>query len=438
MRFPKALAAVLVLLLALTAVMVPVAAGQDKVKLRFWKMPGQAPEAETAFYADLITRFQAEHPNVEVEHLILPWDSGFEKYTATLAGGDVPDVTYQILPWLNSFQGQGALTPIESLGDSTALFDGVYEAIANGSRSPDGNHYGVPYYGSHFVLVVNQDVWERAGSPPLPTTYAEMVPFAQQLTFDKNGKRPSEEGFEANNIDVFGFAQPGAWEILTNYVWNYFWAHGADVSSEDGKDIGFNNEQGRAALQVMKDMVDSGATTPINLYPDAAAWSEAVVSGRVGMSWFERFTPDMVQKYPNARLKVLEMPAGPAGQFVVGGAGYLAIPAKSEHKEEARAFIEFATNVDNVKAYVRQTQLYPVKNLGDNLYAGIGGPQEAFMNEAALQAKYVRLTRVGLPYNPEEVIVAEIINFLTGQKDMDTMLEDLSRQVGIMARNAGM
>src|SRR5918997_1346082 len=188
MKASKALATVCVLLFALMSVTAPNAAGQDKVKLRFWKMPGQAPEAETAFYADLIQRFRAENPNVEVEHLIIPWDSGFEKYTATLAGGDVPDVTYQILPWLNSFLGQGAITPLESLGDTAPLFEGVYEAIANGSRAPDGNHYGVPYYGSHFVLAVNADVWERAGSPPLPTTYAEMVPFAQQLTFDKGGK----------------------------------------------------------------------------------------------------------------------------------------------------------------------------------------------------------------------------------------------------------
>jgi ABC-type glycerol-3-phosphate transport system substrate-binding protein len=438
MKASKALATVCVLLFALMSVTAPNASGQDKVKLRFWKMPGQANEAETAFYADLIKRFQAENPNVEVEHLIIPWDSGFEKYTATLAGGDVPDVTYQILPWLNSFLGQGAITPLESLGDTAPLFEGVYESIANGSRAPDGNHYGVPYYGSHFVMAVNTDVWERAGSPPLPTTYAEMVPFAQKLTFDKNGKHPGEPDFDKNNIEVYGFAQPGAWDILTNYIWNYFWAYGADVSSEDGKDIGFNNEQGRAALQVMKDMVDSGAATPINLYPDAAAWSEAIVSGRVGMSWMERLTPEMVEKYPNARVKVLEMPAGPAGKFIVGGAGYLAIPAKSEHKEEALAFIKFATNTENVTAYLRQTLLYPVKPLGDNLYAGIGEPRESFMNEAAKQAQYVRLTRVGLPYNPEEVMIAEINNFLTGQKDMDTMLEDLSRQVQIMARNAGM
>lgn len=438
MKLPKALGSLVVLMLIVGGAGIPVAAQDSPVALAFWKMPGLSPEAETAFYAEVGQRFQAEHPNLTMEHLIIPWDSGLEKYTATFSGNDVPDVSYQIVPWLNSFRGQGALAPLEDIGDVSDALEGVNESVVNGAVGPDGKHYGIPYSQSMFVLAVNEDVWERAGSPAPPTTYEEMVPFAQQLTFDRNGKRPGEEGFDANSIETYGWSQPGLWTIQTNYIWNYFWSYGAEIVSEDGKDIGFNNEQGRAALEAMKAMAESAAATPINLYPDGSGWAEAFVQGRIGMAWFERLSPDLVEAYPDVRIKVLESPAGPAGKFLVGGVGYLTIPTKSEHKADALELARFLANDENMGSYIRQAQFYPVKPLGENLYAGIGGPQEAFMNQAVSQIAYVRLTPAGLPYNPEEIIVAEINNYLTGQKELDPMLEDLSRQVGIMARNAGM
>lgn len=415
-----------------------IALGQDSgAALRFWKPPGLAQEEETAFYADLIKRYQTDHPGVTVEHLIVPWDSAFENYTATFASGDVPDVTYQILPWINSFQGQGALAALEDIGDTAPLFKGVFDALAAGSEASDGKHYGVPYYGSHWVLAINEDVWEQAGSPELPTTYEEMIPFAQTLTVDSSGKHPGEDGFDPEKIEVYGFSNPADWSIQTNYIWNYLWAYGAEMVSEDKKDIGFNNDQGRAALQVMKDMADSGAATPMTLYSEAEDWGDLLPSGRVGMSWFERISPDAAKAHPDLRIRVLETPSGPEGQYLVGGAGYLSIPEKSKYKDAALEFIGFLVNDENLAAYLKKSQLYPVREMAGDIYAGIGEPQESFVSAAAEQGKYTRLTPGGMKYNPEELIVGEINNYLTGQKELDTMLSDISRQVKIMAQNAG-
>ncbi|HET8524836.1 MAG TPA: sugar ABC transporter substrate-binding protein [Thermomicrobiales bacterium] len=411
-------------------------AADGTVTLRFWKPPGMDNDPENKFFDDLIKKYQTNHPNVKVEHLILPWDSGFEKYTATFATKDVPDVTYQILPWLSSFESQGAIAALDDLGDVATLFDGVYEGEAKGAIGSDGKHYAVPYYGSHWVMAINEDIWEQAGKPEIPTTYDAITAFAKQMTFDEAGKRLDEDGFDKNKVKTYGYSEAGLWSVATNYVWNYLWAFGAALVSEDQKDIGFNNDQGRAALQWLKEVKDSGAMTPLALYQDADGWGEALMSGRVGMSWFERLTPALIKAYPKARIKVIDAPAGPAGQFLTGGAGYLAIPEKSQHKAEAFDFIKFLTDAANVKGYLRESLLYPVKPLGNDLFTGIGEPQQSFMDAAAPQAKYVRLTPV-LPYNPQEIIIAEISNYLEGQKDLDAMLQDVSRQVQLMAKNAG-
>jgi ABC-type glycerol-3-phosphate transport system substrate-binding protein len=215
------------------------------------------------------------------------------------------------------------------------------------------------------------------------------------------------------------------------------WAYGVDYVSKDGKDIGFDNPQGRAALTVMKDMVDSGAATPFNLYPDSQSALDAFLSGKIAMSWFQNFDPNTIQQYKNTQLLVLPVPAGPAGQFLTGGAGYLTVSKKSSHPAEDLKLIQFLTQEGNVRDYLRETRLSPVKPMGDTLYKGIG-PDEAFMNASVQQAKYVHLTRIGLPYDPQDIIVSEIINYLSGRKSIDRMLQDLHHEVQLMARNAGM
>lgn len=407
------------------------------IQLAFWKPPGLPTNLENQFFGNLITSFRKANPNIHVTYLDIPWASASEKYTAAFASNNPPDVSYQILNWLSNFGSQNALVPIEDVDSSGNLFNGVFKAYANGSVGPDGKHYGVPYYGSQWVLAVNQANWIRAGKPAFPTTYEQMVPFAQALTFDANGKHPDQPGFDNKHIASYGYLQASDAPTLINYLWNYFWAYGADYISKDGKDIGFDNPQGRAALTVMKAMVDSGAATPLNLYPDSQSAGDAFLAGKIGMSWFQTFDPTTVKTYKNTHLLVLPVPAGPAGQFLLGGAGYLTISKKSSNPSADMKFIQFLTQPANVREYLRATRLSPVRPMENTLYQGIG-PDESFMNASVQQGKYVRLTRVGLPYDPQEVIVGEIVNYLGGHKSMDTMLQDLHHSVRLMAQNAGM
>jgi multiple sugar transport system substrate-binding protein len=408
------------------------------IQLTFWKPPGLGTtQAENQFYDKLIAQFEKQNPNIHVTHLTVPWADANTKYTAAFASNNPPDVSYQIVNWLSSFQSQNALLPVESVDQSGNLYNGVYKAYANGALGPDGKHYGVPYYGSQWVLAVNEDVWNSAGKPAYPKSYSDMITFAQALTVDANGKHPGQAGFDKQHIATYGFLQASDAPTLINYLWNYFWAYGADYLSKDGKDIGFDNPEGRAALAVMKEMVGSGAATPFNLYPDAQSATDAFLSGKIGMAWFQGFDQDTIKKHANAHIMALPVPAGPSGQFLLGGAGYLTISKKSSHSAEALKFIQFLTQQENVRDYLRATRLSPVKSMGNSLYSGIG-PDEEFMNASVQEGQYVHLTRIGLPYDPQTVIVGEIVNYLSGQKSLDAMFNDLHHEVQVQAQNAGM
>ena len=408
------------------------------IQLTFWKPPGlQTTQAEDQFYDNLIAQFEKQNSNIHVTHLTVPWASANTKYTAAFASNNPPDVSYQIVNWLSTFGSQNALLPLESIGASNNLYQGVFPAYANGALEPDGKHYGVPYYGSQWVLAVNGNVWNNAGKPAFPKTYSDMITFAQALTADVNGKHPGQAGFDKQHIVTYGFSQASDFPTLANYLWNYLWAYGADYLSKDGKDIGFDNAQGRAALAVMKAMVDSGAATPFNLYPDGQSATDAFLAGKIGMAWFQGFDQSTIKTYPNANIMALPVPAGPEGQFLLGGAGYLTISKKSAHPAEALKFIQFLTQQENVQGYLRATRLSPVKFMGSSLYNGIG-PDEGFMNASVQESKYVHLTRIGLPYDPQSIIAGEIVNYLSGQKSLDAMFSDLHHEVQTQAQNAGM
>lgn len=95
----------------------------------------------------------------------------------------------------------------------------------------------------------------------------------------------NDQGFDGNNISSYGFNWPTDPGVHANYYWNYLWAYGADYVNKDGTDIGFDNAGGRAGLKVMKDMVDSGATTPAKLFTDSNVAGEILLKGTAGSGW---------------------------------------------------------------------------------------------------------------------------------------------------------
>lgn len=409
-------------------------------ELVFWKAPFLAPDRENAYFKGLIDEFGKDHQGLAVKHVVIPWESAATKFTAAFAGSNPPDVSYLNLPSLNKFHGAKAVAALEDIGDDVAKYmEGVNENIVKAVKGEDGKHYALPYVSGHNVMSLNPKIWEKAGKPPKPKTYDDLITFAKQLTFDTKGRQLGQPGFDANNIATYGFGWPGLGQIETNWIWNYFWAYGCDYLNEAGTDIGFNNDEGRATLQHMKNMVTSGACTPLNLYGDEIqGWADSLYNDKVAMGWTDAIRDVNLKAFPQARLEVLDMPAGPAGQFVVGAAGYLAVAAKSKKKEQAYQFATFLRDPDRFKPYSRECFVYPVSGVTPGYYDGAGDPRIVkFVTDAVAQMKYTRLTRV-MPYEPQDFLIGELNDFLLGRKTMEQMITDSSRQVKLMARNAGL
>jgi ABC-type glycerol-3-phosphate transport system substrate-binding protein len=411
--------------------------GGDSGAVSFWKTPVGDLAFEQSYNKQLIADFGKAHKDTKVNFLIIPWDSALPKYTAGYAGGNPPDLAYEILPWMNKFRGTGALTDLKKLGGASVdkYFQNVPQGAIDGCSGKNGERYGLPFAAGHFGLTLNEEIWEKAGKPALPVTYEDVIPFAQKLTFDKAGKRLGEAGFDPKNIANWGMTWSGSTGAATNYVWNYLWAYGADIVSKDQKDIGFGGPEGRAALTHIKKLIDSGGTTPLGLYTDQDAWNDVMLQGKSALQWMANISPKQESQY-KTRFRVLDLPKGPAGTFIVGGCGYYAISSKSKNKKDAYALLDFLFDDNRRKDYIRKIRVYPFGEPPAGYYAGVGDKRvENYLTAVAGQTKYVRLTPV-LPYDPQDYILGKFNDYFLGRSSLDDMLKDTSAHVKQLASTA--
>ncbi len=409
---------------------------QGGATLQFWKMPNMAAENENAYWATAVAGFKEASGN-SVEHLLVPWAEFLAKYTAAFVSGTAPDVSYQVTNTLNQFGGNGLLADLRAIDpalDTSAINQAMIE-----SATQDGKLYGYPYISSRFVLALNEVVWEKAGKPALPTTYDELLEFAKQLTFDEAGKPLGDPSFDKSKVAIYGMAWPGSYEVVINYIWNVLFSYGVTPFSADMKDVGFDTPEGRAALEHLKALQDSGAATPLTLYADATQWAELLPAGKVGLQWVEANVQQFV-KFPDARLQVMEPPAGPAGAFVSGAAGYLVIAEASANKPAALDFIKYVTSGAPYDDYIAQSLLFPVSTTADAaaMYGKVSEKRAYDFLAAALPQTKSMLFPAALPYNGYEYLVGEINNYLSGQKSLDQVISDARQQTATLAANAGL
>jgi ABC-type glycerol-3-phosphate transport system substrate-binding protein len=166
-------------------------------QVTYWTQPNAELKQMQAFLKDIEKGFASGNPGTTAKTLIVPWDESLTKYTAAFSGGNPPDVTYQIIPWMNKWRDTGVLADFHEIApkeDIDGFLDGVNENLVNVAKGPKGELLAIPYVSAAHSLTVNVDIWEKAGKPPLPTTYDEVLEFAKAMTFDKSGRRLGEPG----------------------------------------------------------------------------------------------------------------------------------------------------------------------------------------------------------------------------------------------------
>ena len=115
--------------------------------------------------------FQAKHPGVSVNIQYQTWGAHLQKFDATLAGGNAPDVIEMGNTETTKYMAAGAFQDLSGDKASFANSSTWLPGLALTGRY-GGKTYGVPYYAGSRVVTYRTDLFKKAGLK-VPTTLAQ-------------------------------------------------------------------------------------------------------------------------------------------------------------------------------------------------------------------------------------------------------------------------
>jgi len=275
------------------------------------------------YFQEVASAFEKENPDIKINIQVVPWDTLLQRLTTDIAGGTAPDISIIGTRWLLDFAAQGVAEPVDAM--LTPEFKGTFIDTFMAPSVIDGKIMGLPVAASARAMMVNMDLFEKAGATP-PTNWDEFYAAAQKLK-----ALP----------DVIPFGLQGK-EIETDAYYYYsLWTHGGDILKADGTS-GLDTPEALEAVQMYKKLIDEGLTQPSPTNYNREDVFNLFKQGKVGMIFtFPMLIPQIKAEAPDMKYKILPFPEGKA-KATYGVTDTLMVFSTSKVKEAAWKFIQFA------------------------------------------------------------------------------------------------
>ncbi|HJQ48958.1 MAG TPA: extracellular solute-binding protein [Gaiellaceae bacterium] len=300
------------------------------------------------------TKFEAANPGWSVNVQYQQWTDHLQKFDATIAGNDTPDVIEMGNTEMTKYMAAGAFTSL-----TASKFDNSSKWLT-GMRAWGtylGKLYGVPYYAGSRVITYRSDLFKKAGFKKPPTSMAQ---FQAQLV--KVGKM--EKG-------VKGFAPMYVggedWYSALSFVFDY---GGSIATFSHGKWKGtLNSKASIAGLTRFKQFfkaTQSRSTATLdgsNPFP-YTVYSQGRTAANYGPAWYTCCTG---KKYAKGT-KQFVMPSHVKGQAIPGflGGSTLAVPTQSASKAQAIEWLADFTSNASEQALEKKGNIPNATNLLGN------------------------------------------------------------------------
>jgi multiple sugar transport system substrate-binding protein len=167
-------------------------------------------EAGTNHIKDtVIGGYKAKFPHVTVDVDVPPFSEWTTKLNALIAADEAPDVFIRDDIVLPPMVARNVLLNLDEYYKRDANMLKDMAASEAGIDLRTGKRYGTTRSVFSTALVYNQDHFEAAGIEPAandkPWTWQEYLENMTKLTADKQGRSPGSSGFDADDIDKWGY-----------------------------------------------------------------------------------------------------------------------------------------------------------------------------------------------------------------------------------------
>lgn len=283
--------------------------------------------------------FENSHPGWHVNVQYQTWGDHLQKFDATIAGNDTPDVIEMGNTEMTKYMAAGAFANITAYKSS---FDNSSKWLAGLTKSStfNGKLEGVPYYAGSRLVTYRTDLFKKAHVTKAPKSLAQ---FEGDLA--KVKAKNTRKGFTP-------FYMAGTdWYSALSFVFDY---GGSIAKYSHGKWYGtLKSKKSVAGLTAFKHFFKSTSPKSASTLNEAnpapyTVFSQNRTSAIFGPGWFSCCTG----KQYKAVTGQFVMPSHVKGKSMPGflGGSDLAIPAQSNAQAAARAWIADFTSTTNEKA----------------------------------------------------------------------------------------
>ena len=266
MKLKRLLAVVLVGTMAASMASGAAVSAEEKQKLVIWSW---GADEEKKAREDAVAIFQENHPEIEVEHSVIPtadhaWD---QKAAAALAAGTGPDVM-QMSPdyyglYSDYFEDLQPYLEKEGVNADDVFTEGMLAPYYR----PDGKLEGMPLLENVFVLAYNKDLFDQFGVdyPTDDWTWDDAMDACEKIS--------------ALGDDIYGIYQP----ITFNEFFKVAAQYGGGVLNADKTEFTINSEENLKAATMMISKITDTNVQPTEAQMGGMGDWDLFESGRLGM-----------------------------------------------------------------------------------------------------------------------------------------------------------
>ncbi len=335
---------------------------QPKTTITLWYPAGDIAAGPVAPLHDpaLFQPFEAAN-NVKVDLVGLDYDTMEQKIFAAAAAGNVADIIFIDISWMSGFVKEGLLESVDPTRARKWLAS-VSPEIAALSDAGKGAMWGYPQMGYDvYGLTWNKEQFKEAGLDPNrgPQTWAELREDCKKLARRDSSGNLTRVGFAIRHVgEPHGIVDKWAWAL---------WGAGAEMVDNPyalrGGKVTFNTQAGKAALQLMLDMLNVDKCTSLNFPDPRAAFLKGIASMQISETVSIRARqPKEAPNMPWGTGWGMEVPpaakAGGKPVTLLGGWQF-SVPKSAKNKELAWKAIEWLNTEANDYAIASKYGMTP-------------------------------------------------------------------------------
>ena len=335
MRMRKIVAAAFVAALAVAATSATGASGGSAANtLTVWlQVDAQSGWPDVVAAAN--AQFKAANPGWDVDVQYQTWGTHLQKFDATLAAGNTPDVIEMGNTEMTKYMAAGAFQDLTAEKSSFPNSATWLEGLAASGRY-GGKVYGVPYYAGSRVVTYRADLFRQAGVK-IPTSLNEFIAGARKL-----GTKNSAKSFSP--VYIAGTD----WYVAMSFVYDY---GGRIAITSKGKWLGtLDRPKALAGLAAYKRFFNASSraskTTDETRPNPYDVYAQGNAASMIGPGWFSCCVGDY-----KGQTAQFVMPSHTKGQPIPGflGGSDLAVPLGGD-KDLAAAWIGAFTDNTSMTA----------------------------------------------------------------------------------------